>query len=795
MIAARGARNVCPICRTGLSGVLEVNRGASSLRLPWRPRLSAPIATRRIPTFRSYSVANTQPTSQNSPGEDVALIEKQDIERTVREAKQRFRDTLPKGYLTDEEYALYERLYGPPLRETDAEDVGIPHHADLGPYPPTAADGRESLETTGTEVTEAGDAVPGPLVDGEDLGDGYVGIVARNRREYDALMKLQNDFKAAAKLAKEMEAQEELDDDGRGDALAQEMDDHYSKHQRPEEFDEDDTEAEFGPRSRSHPLTEQGHFGPHPSTVQIPRRSLVEPVARLLGRTDLSHVKEAAEKAYGGAGLPDSAITPPGQRNRPMLPMTLSAGHHRMSEIDADAFISVYLPQMYAASRSVLVEVRKRLGTDWIQSLLTRNGGEGPRILDAGSGGAGLAAWQDIIEAEWDVMKDEGKASDANPPGKRSVVIGSENLRNRVSQFLQRTTFLPRLPDYHHSADNAERLLDGAPKVPQARKTYDVILASHLLLQMPEGHRRKAILNSLWSLLDPNGGVLIVLEKGHPRGFEAVAEVRSKLLSEYILHANSLPDQEDIAPEFKRIREEGMIVAPCTNHKECPMYLIPGKVAGRKDVCSFSQRFIRPPFLHRIMDGRDRNHDDVEFSYVAVRRGATLPDGVEQGVEAADRAFAGYETAAAGENPPHSLSLPRNVTRPLKRHGHVLLDVCTPAAKIERWIVPQSYGRQAYRDARKAKWGDLWALGAKTRTERKVRLGRGAGVKDDGGVRARRAKEAGKQKVFEIGYDEGGLKDAVERGAATSRKGGVERRSKGRNRIPKSSLLDQLMDE
>jgi len=32
-------------------------------------------------------------------------------------------------------------------------------------------------------------------------------------------------------------------------------------------------------------------------------------------------------------------------------------------------------------------------------------------------------------------------------------------------------------------------------------------------------------------------------------------------------------------------------------------------------------------------------------------------------------------------------------------------------------------GKQVFRDARKAKWGDLWALGASTTEERRVKLG------------------------------------------------------------------------
>jgi ribosomal protein RSM22 (predicted rRNA methylase) len=52
------------------------------------------------------------------------------------------------------------------------------------------------------------------------------------------------------------------------------------------------------------------------------------------------------------------------------------------------------------------------------------------------------------------------------------------------------------------------------------------------------------------------------------------------------------------------------------------------------------------------------------------------------------------------------------------------MDVCTPAGKIERWTVPKSFSKLAYHDARKTRWGDLWALGAKTTAERPPRNGK-----------------------------------------------------------------------
>jgi ribosomal protein RSM22 (predicted rRNA methylase) len=180
------------------------------------------------------------------------------------------------------------------------------------------------------------------------------------------------------------------------------------------------------------------------------------------------------------------------------------------------------------------------------------------------------------------------------------------------------------------------------------------------------------------------------------------------------------------------------------------MYQIPGQSKGRSDYCRFEQRYIRPPFLQRIIGAKDRNHEDVEFSYVAVQRGIDLRQtGIVQGKAATEAAFEGYEELfeKTVDNAPESatvttssnisngqmtsdkstlfnaLSLPRTVLPPIKRRGHVIFDLCTPEGKIERWTVPRSFSRQAYRDARKARWGDLWALGAKTRIPRNLRLG------------------------------------------------------------------------
>ena len=380
--------------------------------------------------------------------------------------------------------------------------------------------------------------------------------------------------------------------------------------------------------------------------------------------------------------------------------------------------------------------------------------------------------------------------------GKATVLTGSGPLRQRASVLLENTTFLPRLPDYIHASGHAN---DSSTK-----KQFDVIVAPHSLWCLQEDYMRRQLVQNLWSLLDPNGGVLVLLEKGVPRGFEVIAGARQHLLAELFTNQDRLRDEEvetDVASiehdhsnpgtTSNRTRDNisrhpGKILAPCTNHNKCPMYTIPGISKGRKDYCHFSQRYIRPPYFQRMLGAKDRNHEDVRFSYVAVQKGLVEGMGKERadalvGKEATDRAFEGYDiddkefhptesapqpattivatssgndaTTSATEDDARSRHpeasaaplltnpLPRQILPPLKRKGHIILDLCTPSGTLERWTVSKSYGAEAYRDARKSKWGDLWALGAKTRVPRGMRLGRGD---EDGSGRVRDVKGSGR---------------------------------------------------
>ena len=790
----------------------------------------------------------------------------------MRQAKHTFGNTLPKDYLSAEEYKVYERLYGAPLRTTLPEDVGmhvdgempvedyyedpsrrvllrdtvdgdieeVAYYAEqtsTGPEDPEAeipeSASDNALESVPDSVPEsvpesapegasesapdsalesasegelvsvsdsvsesALDSAPTDVVDEanelpSEAGLNYVNAVAKSKREYYALLKLQKDFEIAnAKAIEEENAayvrpepEEEFWDEEPEEQIEQD------EEQEEEQEDEGEPDATFNP-ARVHGYTELGRWRTFPGTVQIPKASFVTPITELLRRTDVKHVRAAAEKAFGGPTLPDSVATPPLKKNRPQRGVAMEAGHHKMNDIEADAYMATNMPGLYASVRSILIEVRKRLGTKWMHDLMERNNGEGPRVLDVGAGGAGLAAWEEILQAEWDLAVDEGKKKGLIPPGKKTVVVGSETLRHRVSRFLHNTTFLPRLPDYLHSG-NPKNLEAG--ELSQSRKQFDIIIASHIMMPVKEGWRRNEVVDNLWELLSPEGGILIIMEKGHPRGFEAVADIRSRLLNEFIIAPASDPHPdpnyrfERVEPENRRVREQGSIIAPCTNHKACPMYLTPGLSLGRKDFCHFSQRYIRPPFLQRVLGAKHHNHEDIAFSFLAVQRGSTAEPsaGLTYSAQtAAARAFEGYEGADPAPDP---RALPRNIMRPLKRHGHVTMDLCTPAGTIERWTVPKSFSQQAYHDARKVRWGDLWALGAKSRVVRQVRLGKGGTAGKDGEQKPR---------VISLNADAGGIYSATERGRSPRRGGRpVERRTKGGKKAKPRNLLEELQRE
>lgn len=662
---------------------------------------------------------------------ELVNVLRQDLsaEQRALEVRKAFGDTLPEGLLGEEDEAVYLRLYGEPVVRLWERDLEALEEEVL------VEELEGEQEGEGTNLARQGpegefEEVEFVDEEGEEVGEGEEG-------EGEVLEG--DDARLRADIRNALDAEEALE----------------------EVEEEAEDEDEFGPTMRAHPLTVAGRFATSPSSIQLPRDTFVEPVQLLLSRTAPVHLKDAAHKVFGGIGLPYSASTPSLAKTMQQKPIPLDATQYRMSDIDANSFLSVLMPALYSSVMATLVETRKRLGTAWAEQLVRKAEAGELKILDAGGAGAGVLAVRDMLKAEWQRMREEdpeaaastavaeadgkvGGAALSPPLGSATVLTASDALRQRSAALLENTTFIPRLPDYVHAETET------------ARKTgkFDLVIAPHTLFPIREEWARRNHVDNLWSLVNSEGGVLVMLEKGIARGFEAIALAREHVLKTHIAtpgpeeeRTQNIDEEEVVWDEPSK--ETGMIIAPCTNHTECPMYSGKNKgvIKGRKDICHFQQRYTRPTFLQKILGARDKNFEDVKFSYVALMRGrdlrvpmperaddsafASAPTAV-QGDEATDSAFEGYENveeAADSASPetattaPSPFSLPRQILHPLKRRGHVILDMCTPAGSLERWTVPRSFSKRAFRDARKASWGDLWALGAKTRVVKTARVG------------------------------------------------------------------------
>ncbi|EER44200.1 37S ribosomal protein Rsm22 [Histoplasma capsulatum var. duboisii H88] len=619
----------------------------------------------------------------------------------VVRVRQQFRDSLPENMLSEEEMQFYKTLYGEPL----------------------------PMEEAATIVED------GPEPDQLFRNDGEGGWVEIEQPSANTAVEEETEHNLALATEYENNTETEVDYsemslEDRASSIAKMLGGEVVPFTDSEVVSEDDHADSSGPRT--HPLTTEGKFTTGSKTLLLPYDSMTKPISRMLSAYSNKHLAETAHRLFGGANLPYSTSTPP--KNIPPTPIQLDAGQRIMSEIESHAFLAVLYPGIYASVLPVLVEVRKRLGSKWLRDLMAQK--DGPRVLDVGGGGAGILAWREVLKAEWSLMSPNRPPGSPIPFGRSTVVTGSHALRHRASQLLENTTFLPRLPDYVHVRD---QLTTADERPPPQRKQFDVIIAPHTIWPIREDYHRKEHVENLWSLLNPDGGVLILLEKGIQRGFEAIAGAREMILERLIASPGSTEYENPTqSPDSERFfqKGKGMIIAPCTTHAKCPMYTNPGKSIARKDFCHFQQRYIRPPYLQRIKGAKDTNHEDAKFSYVAVQRGTDMREthGIIQDQRATDAAFAGFENIpfdvgnvegnAAGETITfHPLSLPRLILPPLKRQGHSTLDLCTPAGKIERWTVPRSFSKQAYRDARKSAWGDLWALGAKSRSPRNIKLG------------------------------------------------------------------------
>jgi len=290
----------------------------------------------------------------------------------------------------------------------------------------------------------------------------------------------------------------------------------------------------------------------------------------------------------------------------------------------------------------------------------------------------------------------------------------------------------------------AERLCSGfhlrtrwEKQIPKNTK-YDLIVAVDSLSHLSSRARRKA-LDKLWESCE---GMLIVVNHGR-RAFQTTNQARDfflqKNLQEQRKRSRSISDGTD----DEKIVPGGRIVAPCPHMQDCPMQ-------GMKYGCHFGIRIPKSDFPSKSEQAEIQPKSQIgnnilgSYSYVVFDKrsgqcdmantNGTGPDSSSSSTIAAGNTNDGLSSSRDVGNTeeivpkerldefgnttekirkPYTLEkveehrYSKVVSPPLKKGGHVLLELCTPDGAYLRANIGRSTG-DAFKSAKYLQWGDHW---------------------------------------------------------------------------------------
>lgn len=385
-------------------------------------------------------------------------------------------------------------------------------------------------------------------------------------------------------------------------------------------------------QQKSHPITVFGYK--RIGNVKM-SSNIVKNIQDLIENSHKPSIRSSAMKMYAS------------------LRNSIQKNENKFSSIEVDAYLCGIMPQVYASLYNVINELRMRLGDKWIPET----------VLDCGTGpGIGALVFQELFSDSIEKVK--------------NIVVIESMYTMRQSAF------------YIHKG-NRSKIVSSFPS--STKSTFDFIIANHTILERNiSQHIFNAYIRKLWAKLSPKGGILLLLERGNPMGYEAIAKARQTILSSF--DSNLRKDSE--------ITNIGHVISPCPHDKQCPFF-INGHVPNRKKWCHFSQRLVMPSYLQKIKHS-SFNIEDAKFSYCVIQKGIDRfnLNKFEINLNKDDLFYDSYNWS-------------RLILPPLKRHGHVIMDTCTFDGTIQRIIISKSHGKICYRNARKVHWGDLWAFRTK----------------------------------------------------------------------------------
>ncbi|BES98756.1 Mitochondrial small ribosomal subunit Rsm22 [Nesidiocoris tenuis] len=182
--------------------------------------------------------------------------------------------------------------------------------------------------------------------------------------------------------------------------------------------------------------------------------------------------------------------------------------------------------------------------------------------------------------------------------------------------------------------------------------SYDVVMSSYSLLELPSSSARLGTVLNLWN---KTNDFLVLVEFGTKAGFQVINEARDFLLW-------------GMGKTFSRQSQQGYVVAPCSHDMPCPL-----AGAEKSAPCNYSATYDSYPQTNR---GARKEL----YSYVVFRK---------------------------GKKPDSEPDWPRIIRPVLVRHRHAICRMCTSRGKLTEVIfTPGKHGKLMYTCARHSKWGD-----------------------------------------------------------------------------------------
>ncbi|KRX06714.1 hypothetical protein PPERSA_09116 [Pseudocohnilembus persalinus] len=302
----------------------------------------------------------------------------------------------------------------------------------------------------------------------------------------------------------------------------------------------------------------------------------------------------------------------------------------------AIAYLLRKLPGTYAVQKRIINEIKKRLPEFQPTSFLDY--------------GAGLGQSSHIINEYY-------------PDLKKQILLEPSTVMRKLGKHITQDI------ENNLWVDNLARMAT----IPNTQ-SFDLILCSFVLEEVPSAYARQLIIDTLWNKLSKNG-ILIFISPGSPMGSRFTHDVRNHILN-------------------NKSESDPYIIAPCAHQGKCPL------AQNKETWCHFEQKYYKYKKDVFPKKNTENNYGTEKYSYVVIQKGKNFEFDIDN-----------YEEIQQLETWQQSFSWNRILFPSIKKGGHIILNLCSNEGEYERRIITKShkeFGPKGYKELKKLNWGDFW---------------------------------------------------------------------------------------